>query len=52
MKASDIYWDRAALKKFLHSPRQVIPGNRMAFPGFKNDEDLEAILSFLEENAR
>lgn len=52
MKSAEIYWDRAALKKFLFAPREMIPGNRMAFQGIKDDKDLEALLDFLAEKTK
>lgn len=37
MKASGIVWDDETLMQFLRDPRDSMPGNRMSFPGIKDD---------------
>src|SRR5258707_2162271 len=37
MKNSGIVWDDETLAKYLRDPRGSMPGNKMAFPGIKND---------------
>src|SRR5688500_18937803 len=40
MKESGIVWDDDTLTKYLRDPKQFIPGDRMAFPGIKNEDQL------------
>jgi cytochrome c len=42
---SDWTWEELA--KYLHSPTETIPGNRMQFPGVKDNQDLADLLAFL-----
>jgi cytochrome c len=37
MKNSGIVWDDQTLAKFLRDPKETLPGNRMSFPGIKDD---------------
>lgn len=52
MKASGITWDNATLTKFLRDPRGFIPGNRMAFPGIKNNQQLADLIAYLKQATR
>ena len=52
MKASGITWDEATLAKFLRDPRGFIPGNRMAFPGIKDNQQLADLLAYLKQATR
>jgi cytochrome c len=49
MKNSGIVWDDATLAKYLHDPRGSLPGNKMAFPGLKNDEEVANLLAYLHQ---
>ncbi len=49
MKASGITWDDDTLAKYLANPRGFIPGDKMAFPGVKNPEELANLLAYLKE---
>ena len=52
MKNSGIVWDQATLAKYLHDPKQFIPGTRMAFPGIENDKKIADLLAYLREATR
>ena len=52
MKDSGIVWDDETVAKYLRNPREAIPGNKMAFPGIKNDEELGNLLAYLHEAAQ
>jgi cytochrome c len=52
MKNSGIVWDEATLEKYLHSPRQLVPGTKMAFPGITNDKEIADLLAYLREAAQ
>jgi cytochrome c len=49
LKNSGIVWDEATLQKYLHDPKQFIPGTRMAFPGIKSDKEIADLLAYLRE---
>jgi len=49
MKNSDITWDDETLQKYLKSPRESVPGGKMAFPGIKDDTELANLLAYLHE---
>lgn len=40
-------WDYAALNAFLADPKGFAPGNKMVFPGIKNDQDRAALILYL-----
>lgn len=47
MKNSGVVWDDDTLRKFLRDPQGFIPGNRMGFPGIKDDKALADLLAYL-----
>jgi len=49
MKNSGIVWDDQTLAKYLRSPREVVPGGKMAFPGIKDDEQIANLLAYLHQ---
>jgi cytochrome c len=49
MKNSGIVWDDDNLAKYLRSPREFIPGNKMAFPGIKDDAQIADLLAYLHQ---
>ena len=49
MKNSGVVWDDATLTKYLADPKAFIPGDKMAFPGVKNDTDLANLLAYLKQ---
>jgi cytochrome c len=51
MKSSDITWTEENLKKYLQDPKGFIPGNRMVFPGLKDEEDLTNLIAFLKTSS-
>jgi cytochrome c len=40
-------WDFAGLAAYINAPSAVIPGNRMAFAGIKDNQDLIDLLAYL-----
>jgi cytochrome c len=40
-------WTWEELAKYLHSPIEEVPGNRMQFPGVKDNADLADLLAYL-----
>lgn len=49
LRRSAIVWDETTLAAFLADPRGVVPGNRMAFAGLRNPDDIEAVIAFLRD---
>jgi len=48
LKASGIVWDEEALDQYLANPRVFIPGNRMAFPGLRGEQDRADVIEYLK----
>jgi cytochrome c len=51
MKKQTGAWNWEQLAKYLHSPAEVVPGNRMQFPGVKDNADLADLLVYLRKLA-
>ncbi len=49
MKSSNIVWDDETIAKYLVEPRTYIPGNKMAFPGIKREDEIRNLLAYLRE---
>lgn len=49
MKDSGITWDDDTLRKYLDNPKDFIPGNKMAFPGIKDENDMASLLAYLHQ---
>jgi cytochrome c len=47
MKKAAITWDAESLDRFLASPNAVIKGNKMSFPGLKDEQRRKAIVEFV-----
>jgi cytochrome c len=52
MKESGVVWDDDTLTKYLRDPKEFIPGDRMAFPGIKDEEQLADLLAYLHAAAK
>ena len=40
-------WDVVTLSHYLVSPRDVVPGTRMSFPGLKSEQDIADVVAYL-----
>ncbi|HEX3864532.1 MAG TPA: cytochrome c family protein [Stellaceae bacterium] len=49
MKNSAIVWDDDSIGNYIRDPRGFIPGNRMAFPGIKDDTEIADLLAYLHQ---
>ena len=47
-KAAGITWNADILDKYLESPRDVVPGTIMPYPGLKDDEKRADVIAYLE----
>lgn len=52
MKDSSIVWDDETLRKYLQNPKDFIPGNKMAFPGIKDENEISNLLAYLHQAAQ
>lgn len=48
-KASGLVWDETNFTTYIKNPRAAMPGNKMAFAGLKDDEDIADLVSFLKQ---
>jgi cytochrome c2 len=49
MKDSGIVWSEETIAEYVADPKGYVPGNRMAFPGLKKQEDIANLLAYLQE---
>jgi cytochrome c2 len=41
-------WTEETLNTYLHKPKDVVPGTKMAFPGLKKDDDRANVIAYLK----
>lgn len=46
-KASGIVWDEATFKTYIKDPRAAMPGNKMAFAGLSDEQDVADLIAYL-----
>ncbi len=46
---SGVTWDEATLAKYLRSPREIVPGTKMAFPGLSSQDDVADVIAYLKQ---
>ena len=46
---SGVIWDEATLARYLHSPREIVPGTKMAFPGMSQEDDVQDVIAYLKQ---
>jgi len=51
MKKADVVWNEETLDKYLAAPKEFVPGNSMAFPGLKKEQDREDVIALLKEKS-
>jgi len=49
MAKKDVIWDEATLMKFLGNPRGFVPGTKMGFAGFKDQQKIVDLLAYLRQ---
>jgi cytochrome c len=52
MHSAGLTWDEASLDKYLADPKGFVPGNKMAFPGLKNEQDRQDVIAYLKQAAQ
>jgi cytochrome c len=48
LRSSNLIWDDATLRAFIRDPQALVKGTKMAFPGYMDDADVEAVLAYLK----
>lgn len=48
-KNSGVTWDEATFANYIKDPRAAMPGNKMAFAGIKEAEDVKDLTAFLKQ---
>lgn len=51
MKSSGIVWEDATIAAYVKEPKTYIPGNRMAFVGLREEEDIADLLAYLHDES-
>lgn len=46
---SGVKWDEATLTTYLHDPKAMVKGTKMAFPGLKQDADVANVIAYLKQ---
>jgi cytochrome c len=49
MKGANMTWTPENLDKYLADPKATVPGNKMAFPGLKNEADRQNVIAYLSQ---
>jgi cytochrome c len=49
MQKSGIVWDDETLTKYLRNPKELVPGDKMAFPGIKDDKQIADLIAYLHQ---
>ena len=47
MKNSGITWDDAAFHEYITDPKKKVPGNKMLFPGVKDETERSDLIAYL-----
>ncbi|AZO46729.1 MAG: c-type cytochrome [Mesorhizobium sp.] len=46
---SGVKWDDPTLTTYLHDPKAMVKGTKMAFAGLKNDQDVANVIAYLKQ---
>jgi cytochrome c len=49
MKNSNIVWNEENMGQYVANPRAFIPGNKMAFPGMKQEGQIKDLMAYLKQ---
>lgn len=44
-----LVWDEANLTAYLHDPKALVKGTKMAFPGLKKDDEIANVIAYLKQ---
>jgi cytochrome c len=51
MKAAGWTWDEATFKEYITDPKKKVPGNKMLFPGVKDELERDDLFAYLNSFA-
>lgn len=51
MKNAHLTWDPETLDKYLTKPKELVPGNKMAFVGLPKEKDRADLIAYLQQAA-
>jgi cytochrome c len=46
---SGVVWDEPTLTTYLHNPRAMVKGTKMAFAGLQSDKDIADVIAYLKQ---
>ncbi|WP_451979496.1 c-type cytochrome [Azospirillum endophyticum] len=52
VKEAGYEWDEAKLDTYLKDPKAALPGNKMAFPGVKDDAKRADLIAYLKSESK
>lgn len=47
----NLVWSEESLRPYLRNPREVVPGTNMAFPGLRNDKQLDDVIAYIKQQS-
>jgi cytochrome c len=47
MKNSGLTWDEATFKEYITDPKKKVPGNKMLFPGVKDETERDDVFAYV-----
>jgi len=50
--AGGLVWDETNIAAYMKAPKEKVPGNKMAFPGLKEDADIANVIAYIEEMSK
>jgi cytochrome c len=48
LKAANITWTDAKLRAWIANPQKLVPGNRMAFAGLRQPQEIDDVIAYLK----
>jgi len=48
-KKAGVHWEEQTLFDYLENPKKYIPKTKMAFPGFKSEQDRADVIAYLKK---
>ena len=52
MAESGVVWDETTIAEYVADPKGFMPGNKMTFPGVKDEGDRADLIAYLKEAAK
>lgn len=50
--AAGLVWNETAIAEYLRSPKQKVPGNKMAYAGLKDDAEIANVIAYLKADPK